>query len=81
MGNWRESEEMRLDPDTTVGGLLAAIPSSALVFKQFGIRPNGYRDMTLQQVCAERGIDFNQFLQALDQIDWQQELPTGQEPE
>ncbi len=64
---------MKLDPDTTVDSLLAAIPSSALAFDKLGIPIAGNKDKTVQEVCAERGMEFREFLRAMDEIDWETE--------
>lgn len=66
---------MKLDPDTVVSRLLTAIPSSAAVFSQFHIMLDGNESKTLGQICADHGIDFAQFLRALNAIDWDQESP------
>lgn len=64
---------MKLDPQTTVGSLLRAIPSSALVFDKLEIKIEGNEKKTLQEVCAHRGIGLHEFLGQLDQIDWENE--------
>ncbi len=71
---------MKLDPDTTVATLLAAIPSSMLVLKRFGIL-SGDENKTLRQVCEARGIEFEQFLSAMNEINWKKELPMRDAPE
>ncbi len=70
---------MKLDPDTTVASLLVAIPSSALVFDKFGIAADGNEDRTLQEVCTDTGIGFEEFLQAMDEIDWSEESPISED--
>ncbi len=64
---------MRLNPHTTVGSLLTAIPSSAMVFEELGITVKGNRDKSLQEVCADAGVAVESFFQALDEIDWSKE--------
>ena len=66
---------MKLDPDTTVAELLAAIPSSTLVFSKFEILSDPNENRTLQQICADHGIEFEQFLGAMNEIDWNKEVP------
>jgi hypothetical protein len=66
---------MKLDPDTKVASLLAAIPSSTIVFDRFQIGLDSAREMTLQQACAGAGIRFDDFLRAMDEIDWHEEPP------
>ena len=67
---------MKLDPNTKVSSLLAAIPSSGLVFDRFRIAPDTTSDLTLQQACAGAGIEFDEFLRALKEIDWRDEAPS-----
>lgn len=66
---------MRLDPDTLVSSLVEAIPTSVVVFDKFGVPLDGNNDKTLQQVCRDRGIDFERFLRAMNEIDWSEESP------
>jgi hypothetical protein len=66
---------MELDPDTTLGSLLVAIPSSVVILKKIGISTDGNEEKTLKQVCTDRGLEFQQFLQAMDEIDWNNESP------
>jgi hypothetical protein len=67
---------VKVDPDTTVANLLTAIPSSALVLKRFGMA-SGDANKTLQQACADRGIEFEQFIRAMNAIDWNKEAPAA----
>lgn len=64
---------MKLDLDTRIGSLLTAVPSSALAFKKLGITIAGNEDKTLQRICMERGVEFQEFLRAMDEIDWEAE--------
>lgn len=70
---------MKLDPEIAVAKLLAAIPSSALVLKRFGMASHVDANKTLQQACADHGIKFEQFLRAMNAIDWNEELPATAE--
>lgn len=65
---------MRLNPETRLASLLSAIPSSALALKKFGIAADGNEEKTLQQVCADGGVDLEVFLQAMDEIDWDEDF-------
>lgn len=69
---------MKLDPDTKIGSLLRAVPSSALAFEKLGIATAGNDDKTLQEMCVETGVKFQEFLSAMDEIDWDAE--TAQYP-
>ncbi len=64
---------MKLDPQTTVGSLLRAIPSSALVFERLGITVGQSEGENLQEVCTRHGISLEEFLRAMDEIDWNEE--------
>ena len=66
---------MKLDQDTKIGRLLGAIPSSAVALERLGIVLAGNEDKTLRQLCAETGINFEDFLRAMDEIDWERETP------
>lgn len=65
---------MKLNPDTTVARLLAAIPSSASVFEKLGIPPSRTEERSLQEVCREHGIHLEDLLQAIDELDWNKEF-------
>ncbi len=66
---------MRLDPDTLVSNLVVAIPTSTVVFDKFGVPLDSNDNRTLQQVCKDRGIEFEAFLRAMNEIDWSEESP------
>ncbi len=66
---------MNLDSDTKLSSLLSAIPSSTLIFDKLGIVVAGNQNKTLQHVCADAGIQFEEFLRAMDEIDWEKETP------
>ena len=66
---------MRLDPTTKLTRLLAAIPSAAAVCDGFYIQFHGNEDKSLERLCAEAGITFANFLQALENLDWDEEYP------
>ncbi len=71
----RSSFLMKLDADTTLVSLLSAVPSSALALSRLGIATDGNERKTLQQVCADAGIGFEEFLRAMEEIDWNKESP------
>lgn len=64
---------MNIDPNTTVGKLLEAIPSTAAVFDKFGMRTSGSDEKTLDSMCADYGIHVQEFLDGIDNIDWNEE--------
>jgi len=66
---------VRLDPETKIGRLLGAIPSSAVALERLGIIVAGNEDKSLRQLCAETGMNFEEFLRAMDEIDWEKETP------
>lgn len=65
---------MRLDPQIKIFTLLRAIPSSSAVFEKFGIDLDRSAAKSLQEMCADRNIRFEEFLRAMDEIDWSVEL-------
>jgi hypothetical protein len=65
---------MRFDSDTTVARLLTAIPSSAPVFEKFGIRADPAEKRTVQEVCMDHGISFEEFVRAINDADWSEEV-------
>lgn len=66
---------MKLDPEIRVASLLAAIPSSQVAFNRLQISLDGNQGKTLQQICSDNGIEFDQFLSTLKDIDWNREGP------
>ncbi len=72
---------MRLDPQTTVGSLLRAVPSSATIFERFGIEADPSEEKTLEQVCTGRNVRIQEFLQAMDEVDWNKESPENSRSE
>ena len=65
---------MNIDSNTKVSRLLLAIPSSALVFEQFAINTSECGERSLEQACEDGGIGVEQFLQALENLDWGREF-------
>lgn len=70
---------MKVDPNTTVGNLLRAIPSSAVAFEVLGITVANQQEQTLERVCQQAGISFDKLLETLDGIDWEAETPLVRE--
>ncbi len=68
---------MKLDPNAKTNDVVHAIPSSAVVFERFGMHPDADGELALAQICAAAGIEFETFLQAMNEIDWHQEAPTN----
>lgn len=66
---------MKLDPETTIRSLLAAVPSSAVALDKLGVGVDGNEDKTLQQLCMEKGMQFEEFLRVMDDLDWEKETP------
>lgn len=64
-----------IKPETTVARLLRAIPSAADVLRNFGIQASPAEERSLQEVCNGHGIPYQQVLQALDELDWNEEFP------
>lgn len=64
---------MKLDPETPLGSLLAAIPSASQVLRGLAIVSDGCEDKSLRQACHDSGITFEEFLRAMDEVDWEEE--------
>jgi hypothetical protein len=71
---------MKLNPDTKICSLLVAIPSSVIALGKLGIPIDGNEEKTLQQVCLEREMKFQEILRAMDEIDWDKETPQHHNP-
>lgn len=61
---------MEVDPETTVGQLLRAIPSSLAAFQNLDIPVSAVHEKTLLTICAENGIRLHDLLQAIEDLDW-----------
>lgn len=68
---------MKLDPETPLGDLMAAIPSSSQVLRRLGIATDGSKDKSLHQACQDSGIALEDFLRAMDEVDWEEEGHSG----
>lgn len=66
---------MHLNPNTKLASLLAAIPSAATVCESFHIPVAGNENKSLERLCTEAGITVANFLQALEDLDWDKEYP------
>jgi hypothetical protein len=64
---------MKLHPDTTIGRLLAALPSSGAALDRMGISSNVEDHRTLQQACADAEVSVESLFEALDRLDWDRE--------
>jgi hypothetical protein len=68
-----KAHPIRLDPQTTVASLLLAVPSARIIFDRLGIAVRGSESQTLQQVCLDRDIGLEDFLNIMNEIDWNEE--------
>lgn len=66
---------MIVDPKTTVGQLIMALPSSEAIFQAFGLSPELVIDEPLWKALTDSHVDPKEFLDALDAIDWSAEYP------
>ncbi len=66
---------MTIDPKTTIGQLVAALPSTLSILRSYGIAPVQAGNQPIGQALVEAHVNFEEFLQAVERIDWQAELP------
>lgn len=64
---------MKIDPSTTVRNLVAALPSSKALLKRLGISNGPPDERTLEQACTQAQVPIEEFLDKLDDIDWNSE--------
>jgi hypothetical protein len=64
---------MIIDPRTTVGRLITALPSTAPVLQSYGVSPEKAMDTPLWKALTDVHADVDDFLRALDDIDWNAE--------
>lgn len=64
---------MKLKPETPLGDLLTAIPSASHVLQRLGIQVDGNEKKAIGEVCHDHEVAFNDFLRAMDQLDWEEE--------
>ena len=70
---------MTIDPRTTIGKLITALPSTAPVLQSYGVSPQETLDTPLWKALTDAHADVGEFLRALDDIDWNAEFSS--EPE
>jgi hypothetical protein len=68
---------MNLKPHTKLDQLLNAIPSAVYVCSKLSIPVDGSENKTLQAICDERELSFNTFMQALNDIDWEEDCKSS----
>lgn len=66
---------MTLDPDTTVRQLITALPSTEAILQSYGLSAQRMIDEPLWRALTDRGVNVEEFLNALDAIDWSAEFP------
>lgn len=66
---------MKLESNTTVASLVSALPSAVVVFSRFGIPTTGSDSRTVQEVCSQYHVRCEDFLRAIEQLDWDGESP------
>jgi hypothetical protein len=64
---------MMIDPKTTVGKLITALPSTAPVLQSYGISPQKAMDTPLWKALTDVHANVEEFMSALDDIDWNSE--------
>jgi len=67
---------MIIDPNVTVAELIAALPSALVILQGYGISAALVADEPLWRALMDCHVDVQQFLGALDQIDWNTEAPS-----
>jgi hypothetical protein len=65
---------MTIDPRTTIGKLITALPSTAPVLESYGVSPRQAMDKPLWKALTDAHADVDEFLRALDDIDWNAEF-------
>lgn len=66
---------MTIDPKTTVGELINALPSTMPVLQSYGISPRQAADKPLWKALTDVHVEIGEFLHALDEIDWNADSP------
>jgi hypothetical protein len=64
---------MTIDPNTTVGQLMNALPSTMPILQSYGISPQQVLDKPLWKALVDVHVDMDKFLHAVDEIDWSAE--------
>jgi hypothetical protein len=72
---------MIIDPRTTVGQLITALPSTMPLLQSYGISLQQTMDQPLWQALTDVQVEVEEFLHAVDEIDWSAEFPLKPEEE
>lgn len=75
--NSLEKGGMQLNPNTKLGKLLEAIPSATTVCQLLKISVSGNEEKSLDEVCEEAGVAFDDFLDALNGLNWEEDYQGG----
>ena len=67
---------MSIDPQTTVGRLITALPSTMALLQSYGISLPETKDSPLAKALADAHVDVDEFLHAVEEIDWSAESPS-----
>ncbi len=70
---------MTIDPKTKIGQLTVALPSTVPLLQAYGISPQQAAEQLLGEVLTRAHVNMEEFLRALDEIDWNAELPVKPE--
>ena len=66
---------MTIDPKTTVGQLITALPSTMPLLQSYGVSLEQTTDQPLWKVLMDVQVEMDEFLHAVDEIDWSAEFP------
>jgi hypothetical protein len=66
---------MIIDPKTTVGQLITALPSTMPLLQSYGVSLEQTTDQPLWKVLMDVQVEIDEFLHAVDEIDWSAEFP------
>jgi len=69
---------MHIDPNTTIRGLIAALPTLAPLLNSMGVSNGAHDERTLQQACSDAGIPMETIFKLLDDLDWDAEPQSQQ---
>jgi hypothetical protein len=72
---------MIIDPKTTVGQLITALPSTMPLLQSYGISLQRATDQPLWKALTDVQVEVEEFLHAVDEIDWSAEFPLKPEGE
>jgi hypothetical protein len=68
---------MNLKPHTKLDQLLNAIPSAVYVCSKLSIPVDGIENKTLQAICDEHELSLKKFMQASNDIDWEEDCKSS----